>query len=128
MKQSTRDNIIYLAVGLSIAALLAGDAFYAFSHDRKMWMPSRFALRVVTTAILLIYFVIRQTRQMRLALTAVFTSVLLATLLHLTIFFGLREIVEQLPGITFSALGALELFFVSQLSAQVVPYFTGSRH
>ena len=63
MKQSARDNIIYLAVGLSIAALLAGDAFYSLSHDLKIWMPSRFALRLVATTILLVYFVIKQTHQ-----------------------------------------------------------------
>ncbi|HEY6386638.1 MAG TPA: hypothetical protein VIX91_13250 [Candidatus Acidoferrum sp.] len=43
MKQSNRDNLIYLAVGLSIAALTAFDAYYFDSHSRKMWIPSRFA-------------------------------------------------------------------------------------
>jgi hypothetical protein len=47
MKQQTRDNLTYLAVGLGLAALLAFDAFYSDSHNRKMWMPSRFAFNAV---------------------------------------------------------------------------------
>ena len=35
MKPETRDNVIYLAVGISIAALVTADFFYADSHGMK---------------------------------------------------------------------------------------------
>lgn len=71
VKPSTRDNLIYSAVGLSIAALLAADAFYADSHGRKMWMPSRFTFRLVYTRALLGYFVARETRKVKAAVVQV---------------------------------------------------------
>jgi hypothetical protein len=59
MKPKTRDNLIYLAVGLSIAALVTANAFYADSRGREMWWPSRFTFRAVTTPSLLAYFVVK---------------------------------------------------------------------
>ena len=43
MKQGTRDNVIYLGVGLGIAALLTTGDFYSYSHGREVWVPSPFA-------------------------------------------------------------------------------------
>jgi hypothetical protein len=51
MKSGTRDNLIYLGVGLGVAALVVADFFYADSHGQEMWMPSRFALRAVYTTL-----------------------------------------------------------------------------
>jgi len=65
MKQQTRDNLIYLVVGLGLAALLAFDAFYSDSHNRKMWMPSRFAFNAVAFMGVLVYMVVRETRKLR---------------------------------------------------------------
>jgi hypothetical protein len=63
MKQKTRDNLIYVTVGLGIVALIVANFFYADSHGQKMWWPSKFASRVVYTTALLAYFVARETRK-----------------------------------------------------------------
>ena len=62
MKQQTRDNLIYLAFGLRIAALLFSDALYPVKNDREMWMPSRFAMRAVgSTGVLAWALALRET-------------------------------------------------------------------
>jgi hypothetical protein len=61
MEPKTRDNLIYLAVGLSVAAILVGDFFYGLNHHTEMWRPSKFTFRAVYTTALLAYFVARET-------------------------------------------------------------------
>ena len=124
MKPKTRDNLIYLSVGLTIAALVWADFFYADSRGRKMWMPSRFALRAVTTPSLLAYFVVKEMRRQKASLFQTFAAVLFATLLQLLIMFGFRQIIDQLPGISYSALAVAEIFVVWQLSVRSVFYLT----
>jgi hypothetical protein len=126
MKPKTRDNLIYLAVGLSIAALVTADAFYADSRGRKMWWPSRFAFRTVTTPSLLADFVVKEMRREKARLLQTFAALLLAMLLQLGIMFGFRQIIEQLPGMSYSALAVVELFVVWQLSVRGVFYLTSS--
>src|ERR1700730_14705961 len=99
MKPKTRDNLIYLAVGISIAAFVWADFFYADSHGLKMWMPSRFAFRSVYTTALIWYVVLKGIRQTKQTFVRVLAWLLFATLLHLTIVCASRQIIEQLPGI-----------------------------
>jgi hypothetical protein len=127
MKQQTRDNLIYLSVGIGLAALVTFDAFYSASHNRKMWMPSKFAFRAVTAPSLLAYFVIREMLRRKATLAQTLASVLFATLLQLGIMFSLREIIDQLPGLLYSAVAVVEMFFVWQLSVQSTFYLFGVR-
>jgi hypothetical protein len=127
MKPQTRDNLIYLAVGLGIVALGCIDFFYAESHHTKGWMPSRFAFRVVTTPSLLAYFVVREMRRQKATLLQTLGSVLFATLLQLGIMFGSRQIIDQLPGISYSSLAGIEIFIVWQLTVKGVPHVIGTR-
>jgi len=122
MKSKTRDNLIYLAVGLGAAGLLVADLVYAESHGRPMWMPSKFAYRLVFTTALLGYFIIRETRQVKATVIQVFACVLFASIVHLTIGFGFRQFITGLSGISFSAWGVLEIFVLVQLSEQVARY------
>jgi hypothetical protein len=125
MTPRTRDNLIYLiylALGIGIAAWLAADFFYTDSQARKMWISSRFAVRAVTTPSLLANFVLREMRREKATLLQTLASVLFATLLQLGILFGFRQISDQLPGISYSALAVLEMFFVWQLTVQVARY------
>ncbi|MGA2001311.1 MAG: hypothetical protein ABSG52_15075 [Terriglobales bacterium] len=122
MKQRTRDNLIYLTVGLSIAALVAADFYYAESHGREMWLPSNFAFRAVATTSLLAYFVGRETRKVKSPLVQVFTCVVLASVVHLGIVFSFRQAVGQLSGLSFSALAGFEMFILVQLAMQVARY------
>jgi hypothetical protein len=122
MKPETRDNLIYLGVGLGIAVLVVADFFYADSHGQKMWWPSRFAFRAAYTTVLLAYFVIRETRKMKATLVQILAYILFASLVHLAIVFTFRHAAGELSGITFAALAVLEMFFVFQLLMLVVRY------
>ncbi len=104
MKQSTRDNLIYLSVSLIIAGLVAADFFYADSRGSEMWLPSRFAFRAVYSTGLLMYFVVRETRKVTATIAQVFECVLFASVIHLAIVFGFHQAVGQLSGIDFLAL------------------------
>ncbi len=128
MNPRTRDNIIYLTVGLSIAALLVADVFYADSRARKMWFPSRFAFRSVYTTALIWYFVLKGIRQAKLTFVRVLAWLLSATLMHLTIVFASRQIIEELPGITFAALCPWEFYFVFFITEKFALYLTRTRH
>ena len=128
MKPSTRDNLIYLTVGLSIAALFAADFFYADSHTRKMWVPSRFAFRSVYTTALIWYVVLKGIRQTKQTFVRVLAWLLFATLLHLTIVFSSRQVIEELPGIAFAALWVLELYFVFYITEKFALYLTRTHH
>jgi hypothetical protein len=122
MKPRTRDNLIYLAVGLGIAALVVADFYYADSHGRKMWMPSRYAFRLVYSTALLGYFIVRETRKVKITVVQVIACVVFASVVHLAIGFGFRQPLEQLSGIGFSACVVLELFLLVQLLVQVITY------
>ncbi len=122
MKQNTRDNLIYLAVGLSIAALVVADFFYADSHNKTMWLPSKLATRAVYTTLLLAYFVARETRKRKATLVQVVACVVFASIVHLAVVFGFRQTVGRLPGLVFSALAVWELFLVWLLTLQVARY------
>jgi hypothetical protein len=127
MKHQTRDNLIYLAVGLGLAALFAFDVFYSDSHGRKMWIPSKFAFRATTTLGLLAYFVIREMLRRKATLAQTLASVLFASLLQLGIMIGFRGIIDQLPGLAYSAVAVLEIFFLWQLSVQSAFYLVRVR-
>jgi hypothetical protein len=128
MKNKTRDNLIYLTVGIGLVALIVMDLFYADSHHLKMLWPSRFASRAAYTTALLGYFVIRETSKVKATLLQVFASVLFSGILHLAIIFALHQIVGELPGLSFSALILVEMFVVIQLSMVVLRYLrSGSR-
>lgn len=122
MKQRTRDNLIYVAVGLSIAAMLVGDFLYGMNHQTEMWRPSKFTLRAVYTTALLVYFVARETRKAKATLAQVLGCILFASIVHLGIVFTFRRPVGELSGISFSALAVFEMFLVFQLMMAVVRY------
>jgi hypothetical protein len=128
MKPKTRDNLIYLAVGISIAAFVWADFFYADSHGLKMWMPSRFAFRSVYTTALIWYVVLKGIRQTEQTFVRVVAWLLFATLLHLTIVFASRQIIEELPGISFAALWVVELYFIFFVTEKFALYFTRTHH
>lgn len=116
MKNSTRDNLIYLAVGLGVAALVTADAFYADSHGLRMWVPSLFALRAVYSTGLLGYFVVREARKATATIVHVLACLLFASVVHLTIIFGFHQAVGQLHGITFVVLLVFEMYLIIRIT------------
>jgi branched-subunit amino acid transport protein AzlD len=122
MKPETRDNLIYLGVGLGIAALVAADFFYTDGHGQKMWWPSRLVFRAAYTTLLLAYFVVKEARKMKATLVQILGYVLFASLVHLAIVFTFRHAASELSGITFAAAAVFEMFFVFQVLMLVVRY------
>jgi hypothetical protein len=122
MNQKTRDNLIYLAVGLGVVALIVADFVYADSQGQRMWWPSRLASRVTYTSALLAYFVARETRKAKATLAQVLACILFASIVHLGIVFTFRHAAGGLSGISFSALAVFEMFLVFQLTMAVVRY------
>jgi hypothetical protein len=128
MKPKTRDNLIYLAIGLSIAGVVVGLFFYADSHGETLVFPSRFAVRLVTTMVLVGYFVAREARRVTSTLAGIAVCVLVAGLLHLVISFGFRQVVGQLPGIPYAGFASIETFLIAELITRVVLYFRRTAH
>ena len=120
MKPKTRDNLIYLSVGLGIAALVAVDAFYSDCHGREMWIPSKLAFRAVYSTGLLAYYLGREMCKAKATLVQVLAGILFSSVVHLGIIFVFRQAVGQLPAISFLPLVILEMFFVGVLSEQAV--------
>jgi len=65
-----------------------------------------------TTPALLAYFVIKQMRPEKATVTQMLAAVLFATLLQLGIMFCFGQLMDQLPGIGYSAFAVVETFFV----------------
>jgi hypothetical protein len=126
MRQSSRDNFIYLAIGLGVAALVVTDVIYSDSHGLTMWWPSRFAFRGIYTTILLSYFVVRETRKVKATVLEILTCVVFASIIHLAITFAFHNAVGQLSGLSFVVLVAVEMFFVLQSLLQALRYLKSS--
>jgi len=122
MEQRTRDNLIYLAVGLGIAALVVADFIYAEKRGQEMWMPTKFASRLVSSIALLGYFMARETRKAGATLAQILACVLLGSTVQLVLGLGFRQTIVQLSGLSFSALAALESFLVLRLLVRAVRY------
>jgi hypothetical protein len=128
MRPSTRDNLIYLAVGLSIAGILTTDVFYHLNRGTEMWMPSRFAFRTVYTTLLLGYFVGKYIRKPKTPLLQLATCILFASTVHVVIVFGFRQAVGQLAGIPFAGLAVPEIFLVFLLTEGLARYLKRRSH
>jgi len=128
MQPKTRDNLIYLGVGLCVAGLLTADFFYADSRGREMWMPSRFAFRTVFYTSVLGFFVARETRKVKATLVQVATCVLFAIILHLGVAFAFRQVFSDRFSASLWVLATLELFVITQLTVYVVRHLQPKSH
>ena len=128
MKQNTRDNLIYLTVGLTIAALVAFDAFYSDSHNRKMWIPSRLAFNAVTFAGVLAYMVVRETRKVKATMVQTAACLLAACCVHSGIVFAFPQIFAKPYSAGLWVFIVLELFLVVRLMVGIVQYMKKSTY
>lgn len=120
MKQQTRDNLIYLSVGLVLAALLAFDAFYSDVHNRQMWMPSRFAFNTTVFMGVLVYMVVREAQKLRATLGQTVACVLAACLLHSGFAGIFPRVFSERFGSGFWVFIVLELFLIVRLMVVVI--------
>jgi hypothetical protein len=124
MKPKTRDTLIYLAVGVSITALLVGQEFYARSHGKPPWRLTKFASRAATTPLFIGYFVAQEARRRLLATVAeIVPCVLAGTLLSLAVTFGFREAVGNLPTLPYIGFASLQGLLIVELVTRAIPYF-----
>ena len=91
MKQSTRDNIIYLSVALVVAALVTIDFFYSDARGREMWWPSNFVYRLVAYIGVLGYLVGRETRKAGATTMQVIICVVAAGIMQTGIALSFRQ-------------------------------------
>lgn len=119
MKQTTRDNLIYLAVGFGIVALVVADFWYADSHGKQMWMPSEFAFTTVMTTWLIPYFVYKYLRKMKTAAPKIIACVLLVAILHVILLVSFRDEVRRMGGAAICSAAILELAMFLVLSDRV---------
>jgi hypothetical protein len=75
MKQSTRDNLTYLALGLTVTALVVCDAFYSDYYNRKICMPSGLAFNAAAFMGVLVYRVVRETQKAKATIFQTFACV-----------------------------------------------------
>ena len=122
MKPNVRDNLIYLGVALGIVTLIIADFIYSNVRGHGMWWPSRVAVRGVYTAILLTYFVLRETKRLGSTFTQALICVLLANIVHVALVYVFRQIVDTVSGISFAALGVFEMFLLFNLAIAVARY------
>ncbi len=127
MKLTSRDNLIYIAVGLGIAALVAGDFFYADSQGREMWLPSTFAFRLVGSTGILAYYVGREIRKAEATLVETIACVLLGSLVHLIMGFEFRSEIGRLGTVYFSSLVALEALLIVVLLVLGLKFFRSGK-
>lgn len=119
MKPVTRDNLIYLAVGLTVVALVAVD---------PMWVPSNFAFRLIAYMGLLDYFVARETHKAGATTAQIIGCVFVASMMHVAIAFTFRQTFSGHFSVTLGGLAILELFLVVQLMVFAVRHLRpGSR-
>jgi hypothetical protein len=128
MQPKTRDNLIYLGVGLGIVGLLVVDMFYTDSHGSKLWRPSRFALRTIIYTGILGYFVGRETKRVKATLPQMAMCIAFASMLQLIVAFALRQTFSARFSGTLWILAVLEMFVITQLMVWVVQYLRHNSH
>jgi hypothetical protein len=120
MRPRTRDNLIYLAVGIGLVALLIADFFYTDRHGSQMWLPSRFAFRAVGYLVILGYFVARETRKINATAFQAAVCVLIASVLHLGVALAFRGVFAGRFGAGVYLVVVVETFLIVQLMVQSV--------
>jgi hypothetical protein len=128
MKPRTRDNLIYVAVGVSVAALVVAQVFYAEVHGHNIVNASTFGFRAITSLFLVGYFAARAARRAKATFAQVVTCVLISGLLNVTISFIFRDAIERLPGLLYASLAALEIVLIVEMMAWVFLLFKRIAH
>lgn len=123
MKTTTRDNLIYLTVGVGIAAVVAARVFYAERHGLVVGHLPTFPFRLVTSTFTVGYFVARQARRLGASATDVVTSVLDAGLIQAAVGFAFHRAIGSLSSISHVILVVLETVLIVNLMIWGVSYF-----
>src|SRR5271157_526910 len=116
MKPSTRDNFIYVAVGLSIAGFVAEQVLFSDTHGRVLANLSALVFRAGGATIVAGYFVARVVRNSGAPLNKVALYVVVASAVQLAISLYFRQYVGQLSGLAFIGLATIETFLIVSLA------------
>jgi hypothetical protein len=117
MKPKTRDNLIYLAVGLAVVAFVVEQDFYAESHHGLVIgrLPT-VAARSVISMLVVGWFVGREAKRASATHVEAIVCVVVAVCLQLVICLGSRQLIDQLSGMSYVGLAALETFLMVNLA------------
>ena len=123
MKRSTRNDLIYLVVGLCVAALVVVDLFYADLSGRQMWWPSNFWAHLLGYMVILEYFVARETRKAGAGLGQTIICILATAVLHAGTAFALHGLYDGPFTLVLFAAAMLEFFIILQLAVWAVRHW-----
>lgn len=127
MKRLTRDNLIYLAIGIGIASFLVWQDFYAENHHgRGIIHISKFEFRTISSLFIVGYYLALQLRKLKATITEILGCLLVSSLLLLAVAFEFRDYMTNLPGIAYVGVVVLEAFFIFSFAKILISQF-GSR-
>jgi hypothetical protein len=127
IKENTRDNLIYLAVGLSVAALVILDFVYSDSHGRTMWWPSNFVYRLVAYVGVLGYIVARETRKVGATWGRTVVLAGAAGILQVGVAFAFRKTFSGPYSLNLWLLWIVAGFTIVQLLVWIAGFFDSGR-
>ncbi len=127
MKQGTRDNLIYLAVGLTVGGLVVLDFFYADSHGREMWWPSNFEAHLVGYMLVLGYFIATEARKAGATVAQIVIFEVAGSVLYAGVAFGFRRTYAGPLSLPLFGLAVLEYFAMVRLVIYAVRQLRSDR-
>src|SRR5262249_34701327 len=116
MKTATRDNVIYVATGLGLVALLIVDLVHFDRRGEKAWLPSLSTLRIAATGLVAAGLIVDTLRKHRVAAREILASVSFAICLHIVLTLPFRELIGGMSLATFSLCGVFETVALAQFT------------
>lgn len=106
LKPKTRDNLIYLAVGIVAVVAITVPMFIADSRGREMRVSPNinFWFRVISSPLVVCYFQLREGTRLRVKRIELTGWVLVSIIMYLGVAFGFRDVVNSLSGIAYTAI------------------------
>jgi hypothetical protein len=122
MKTTTRDNIVYLAVGLGAVAALALDVFYSLKRGHNMWNPSLFEERAITATLVMEGILADGLRKERVPFRQILIWLFFATILHIGFLLLFRQFLGGTLLSSFALWAILEVVAVIQITQRLRRY------
>jgi hypothetical protein len=120
MTDTTRDNIIYLTVGLTIAILVAGDFVVADHRGTEMWWPTSLQFHAASYWFVLSYFIATETRKITSSVVQIIICEFIGAVLHVGVVLMFHDTLARPLGLRLFAIAIIEFFVIVEIARQVV--------